>query len=400
MNLILRLYRSFVIGNIKEMDDEPDVDAWLRFLEKLPEPKDYLDVSFNKYRCRSFPFPLYKRFLLNLVSFPLAVKALCSLLRVKKPLPKPEASRLLIERKAGVDFTDIIPDELINSFEEVHVTLDSRAERERLSTKLSSEAAELLKAAVRRHPFHFYYIFWVARELSKNCAYIETHNPSAVAVYIEERNVAGPILRCLYETSGRKYVSFMHGEYLLRLVQGYMSFSEYYIWHEEYEHLFRDVLHCDIPVYTLYKPKKLTKKWHFEKDVPDYFCTYYFSAESRESICRLREVFEWLESRGKRCKVRPHPRYSQWDFIRKQFRDDQIEDTRQVSLEDSLRRTRYVIGLATTVLAEGYYEGKEIVVDDVSSPEKFANLEKRCFIVLKRPHMLLSELLRQIEEEK
>ncbi len=399
MSLLKRIYAKLLIGNIKEMDDEPDVDKWLAFLKTLPEPKDEVDEAYNKYRCRAYHYPAYKTFILNIGALPMAVLSYGCFFRKKRRLPSVREASLLVERKTDVDYADIFPSELAQSYDRVMEVVDSRNQKELLNVRLSLEAVQLYWKTVKRHPFSLYFQFWTARELSKHCSYISQYNPSATAVYIEERNIAGPLLRRLYESTGRQYISFMHGEYLLRLIQGYMSFSAYYIWDQEYENIFSEILHCHIGRYILYKPRKLEKKWHFEGIVPEYYCTYYFSAESKESIRKLSEVFAQLEKKGHKCKVRPHPRYSQWEIIRETFPADRIEDPRQVSIEQSLSSTRYVVGLATTVLAEGYYEGKEIVVDDITSLQKYANLEKRHFLVLKRPHLLLSNLLKDDEEK-
>lgn len=396
MSLISRLYRRFVIGNIKEMDDEPDVDKWLIFLSSLKQPNDFIDESYNKYLCREFHFPMYKNLLLNIVSIPMAIWAIMNLFGKKIKLPNVPQGKLLIEKKADVDYEDIIPESLINSYQHISVIEDIKNENSRNRLYFTDEAKKLFIQTIKRHPFHFYYLYWVARELSKQCKYLMDYNCASCVVYIEERNVAGPIINHLYESTGRKYISFMHGEYLLRLIQGYMSFSEYYIWDNDYEDMFRNVLKCNIGEYIIYKPQKLTKKWNFEDSVPRYLCTYYFSAESKESIKKLSEIFYLLNDKGYKCKVRPHPRYSQWNIIAESFPKEMIEQPKDISIEESLRDTKYVVGLATTVLAEGYYEGKEIVVDDISSPDKFMNLEKRHFIVLKRPHILFSELLESL----
>ena len=71
--------------------------------------------------------------------------------------------------------------------------------------------------------------------------------------------------------------------------------------------------------------------------------------------------------------------------------DSVIENPSEVSIESSLGRTKYVIGLATTVLSEAYVEGKTIVIDDLSDPDKFNNLSERKFLPLQRPHILFSE---------
>ena len=77
-----------------------------------------------------------------------------------------------------------------------------------------------------------------------------------------------------------------------------------------------------------------------------------------------------------------------------------IENPKEISIKESLSRTKYAVGLATTVLSEAYFEGRTVVIDDISSKEKFDNLERRNFICLRRPHFLLSELMAEIDKEK
>ena len=47
---IKEIYKSFIIGDIKNTEVEPDVDAWERFLASLPEPKDRFEEAYNKYQ--------------------------------------------------------------------------------------------------------------------------------------------------------------------------------------------------------------------------------------------------------------------------------------------------------------------------------------------------------------
>ena len=64
-------------------------------------------------------------------------------------------------------------------------------------------------------------------------------------------------------------------------------------------------------------------------------------------------------------------------------------------MEESLGRTRYAVGLSTTVHSEAYVEGRIPVIDDRTDPDKFRSLADREYIALKRPHRLLSELIEE-----
>ena len=214
------------------------------------------------------------------------------------------------------------------------------------------------------------------------------YNPESVFVYINERNIASPILTKMYEDEGRSFCSFMHGEYALQLIMAFMSFSKYYVWDKSYIEMFKEDLRCNIGEYIVYTPKKLQKKWHLEDTIPTYFCTYYFSGESKESVIKVAEALIRLNNHGKRCSVRLHPRY----LLHKKLLEDtiaetdiSIENAYELSIKDSLARTKYVVSLKSTVF------------DDISDKEHFDILSMQKFNVFNKPHLLFSELIRQVE---
>ena len=78
-----------------------------------------------------------------------------------------------------------------------------------------------------------------------------------------------------------------------------------------------------------------------------------------------------------------------------EFKDVLIEMQSEITLEQSLGNTAYVIGLATTVLFEAEVEGRKIVIDDISNKSLFNNLNARRFRLLSHEHLLLSELVQK-----
>ncbi len=387
MSFFGNIYGKLVTDDIKGQEHAVDVDQWKRFLASLPEPRDCIDESFNKYCCRMQYFPKWKRLLLNLLAAVFLATRLPVLFDQAEPLPKMRKSVLLVERRRALGYEDVIPDELRKAYwvcEEVK-------QGGMAGTSMCMEARLLFRSLCRRRPINFYFQLLVFKELTIHSDWLRSFNPEATAVYANERNVASPMLTQLYEESGRHYVSFMHGEYLLHLVQAYMRFSTYYVWSEHYVHMFSEELKCDRSQFVVYMPGKLKKKWHLEEVQPGFDYTYYFSAESRRSIECLAQLFSALEVRGLRCKVRPHPRYSHTEFIKDIFSHVIVEDPDVTTLEESLGDTRYAVGLATTVLTEAYVEGRGVVIDDLSSPELFEDARRRHAACLERGHLLLSE---------
>ena len=391
MGLIKKLYMKFVIGDLKNTEDVPDVAAWMRFLDSLPMPTDAVSQSYNKYLCRIQYIPKIKLLLLNIASFFALLLALPRLIRSGQPAEDTDADKLVVLMSDSVPYADVMPNELVARFDEV-------AYCEAPSFKIGNvtkRAKGAFAMCAKAHPFSFYYLYYVLKELSLHSELLRLHNARAVAVYANERNVAGPVLRMAYEDGGREFDSFMHGEYLLQLIQGYMSFTNYYVWDDSYKDMFENTLQCDFGSCITYTPGKLTKKWKLEDVEPEHFLTYYFSGESTESIKKLASIFNELEEKGKHCIVRPHPRYSHLDLIAQEFPPEMIEDARAVSIRDSFARAEYIVGLTSTVLFEAQVEGKKIAIDDCSNQAIFHSLQERRFRLLKNDHLLLSGLIQE-----
>lgn len=373
MSLISKIYKHFIIGSIKDTEAIPDVSEWMRFLSDLPEPEDAVERSYNKYRCRKWYISKYKLVLLNIAAFVRLVAALPNLIASKGSLPENEHDLLVVLRALDVDPDDVVPAMLLERFSR-SIVVDRPTFRIGMICK---EAAALYHDCVKRHPLSFYYQLLVLKELSLHTALLMRYNAKAVAVYVEERNLASPILTKLYEDSGRELDSFMHGEYQLQMIQAFMAFSNYYVWSDAYEEMFKKDLRCSFGGCHAYVPKKYSKIKCNSSSCTTRFCTYYFSGESERSVQKLAELYRELAKQGLRCVVRPHPRYSHNDLIAKVFSGEQIENPKKVRIETSLSESEYVIGLASTVLREAEIFGCKVVWDDVTDPECFTSFLQR-----------------------
>ena len=390
---IKTIYDKIVIGTIKNTEVTPKVEKWDEYLEKIGWDDNPLNESYRKHLCRMTYFSLPKKIVINFLS---VLYLLFSPYKVKENMTLDDDlqnnNALLIERKE-IPSSDIFPSILNESYEKVHMLYYDDTNKRILSKELRG----LYLSIKKKYYFHPYYLLQVKQGLAmlSNCLAYKPFD--ALVVYDSERDVSSPIITDYLEKKGKKYISFMHGEYLLQILQAHMSFSEYYIWNPIYADMFGNRLRCNIHVFTNYVPKKLQKKWDL-KEEPDHFLTYYLSGESTTTLKSLVPVFNKLENRGRVCKVRPHPRYSHLDLLNQLFDMDNIEDPRQTNIKDSLASTEYVVGLSTTVLSEAYAEGKEIIIDDVTDPPEYENLKKRYCISLQLPHKLLSDVISEIQE--
>ena len=231
----------------------------------------------------------------------------------------------------------------------------------------------------------------VLQKLGLFSNYLECYQPKAIAFYSCEREFSGPLQAMLCEKSGAEYISFMHGDYLSTLSFAFQRYSVYYVWDESYIKMFQD-LKCSSPM-PVYRPKKLKGiATVLKEEECEFFATYYFSDETRDEATKIHEVFEKFEKHGLRTKVRPHPRFSDLEMLKEVFCDIEIENPSECGLGESITKTLYTVGLNTTVLSEAFFSGKKVVMDDVSNIEAFNGLAERGYVMINRPHILLSEL--------
>ena len=396
MTFIKRIYHRLIFSNYVNHDIDPDVAEWRSFLNSLPRPKDDVDMSYNKYLCKRHMYDSTKLKIMEVLSFIAMIpgRILANLPPMGQSSERPVKGRLVFEALNHLDYHDIAPQELFDRYEDIII----RESCHKKFGRLNRDAQTIYKECARRYGTDSFFMFLSYKDLVKHSALIRKYNHAALSSYAIERNTASPIITMLYEKEGRKFISFQHGNYLLQMIQAYMKFSEYFTWDSAYIDMFVNDLKCEPGQFTLYTPGKLKKKWALETIEPEYFCTYYFSNESSSTIGELANILRGFEAAGKKCKVRLHPRWEVNNaIIREKFKGFLIEEARNVTMEQSLASTEYVIALASTVLDEALAEGRKVVIDDVTNPGKYRSLKERKYVVLQKEHLLLSELMREMQ---
>lgn len=387
--VFLEIYRKLTFNGILNFDREPpNVDEWRNFLNSIPEPKDDLEQSYAKYRARMHYFSAFYIVLAN-ISAIFAFIFSINIFSKKHPID-PIGDKFLLVKADTVHYNDIIPNDI---YETYGASFDINKPN-KSDWYLSNQAKNILKSSFKKYPFKFYFNFMLFKELAMYSTLVDRFKPNAIVTYVNERNIASPILTKLFEENGVEYISFMHGEYLLNLIQAYMKFSKFYVWDEHYIDMFENYLNCTIEEYPVYTPKKYSND-DIDNSNADYFITYYFGAESSERIKNSSEIFKALKANGFKCKIRPHPRRSNIEAIYEAFSDFEIENTEDISIEKSLSNTQHAVGLSSTVLSEALHGGVSVILDDISEPKRFKSLEDRKYILLESEHELLSNLIKR-----
>lgn len=364
------------------------------YLRKFGNPSDDFERSFYKYKC----FCEYCYFKRKWVLAIYNIGAMFLLPSVHKRLRVANKNASLIQKVDAVienvprlPNTDVMPGELQKIYKNVKEIEEIDYEKSLLSDK----GEEIYQELKKRYFFHFYFRMIVLQKLGQFSNYLTHYQPEIIAFYSCEREFSGPLQTLLCERSGAQYISFMHGDYLSTLSFAFLRYSIYYVWDESYVKMF-EKLRCASPM-PVYQPAKLRgtavaiKEGHCK-----FFATYYFSDETREEASTIYRIFNKFEQYGLKTKVRPHPRFSDIEMLKEVFSDIEIENPKNCEIAESITNSLYTVGLNTTVLSEAFFSGKKVVIDDVSNIEKYRSLDERGYVMIKRPHILLSELEKEL----
>lgn len=400
MDLMTKIYTAInnkILFSTKRKN--PSVGEMNEYLRSFSEPKNEFERSFYKYKCLIFcHYSIPQRILINTISF-FAIILLPLLFRIRgckydaKMSGYKPSNRLLRNAGRRIPIKDIFPYMLEKKYPEIA----EYGEISYLKLFMTKDAFNIFRKALSEHPISFHYLTVLLIRLSQACFFLNKYKPSCVVTYVCEREFSDPIITMYYESHSVEYHGYMHGDYLYTIEQAFMHYSKYWVWSEHYKNLF-EILRCEFEteIYTPMKYSGIVKPRHTIDDY-DYYATYYFNGdESEEAINVIKKTLIQLKKKGYKCKVRPHPRFSNADLIRKLFKDDfVVEDTSSVSIEESLECSYLTIALVSTVISQAYYSGKRIVMDDISDVERFRQLHERRYILVDNVDMLLSDLLKK-----
>lgn len=391
INLLKTIYAKFnnrqVINSEKKRPSRKEQDL---LLSKLNAGEDHFNNSYNKYKCVcSYHYNMGVLLLYNMASAILYYPLYFKLRGKKKGAKKEKCENLLVmKRGRGIGIDDIFPEPL----REQYTVVEDFMSYDRIY--LDKESEQVLKKARKRHPLSFHYNLVLMIRMANQCRIINEYDPAMICTYVCEREFSDPVLTLYSESNGVKYHGFMHGDFMYQIDHAFMQYSCYWVWDEHYKRMF-EKLKCTQPmiVYGPGKYKTIVEAKPLETDY-EYYATYYFSGETKGTIDGLKPIFDALRNCGKKCKLRPHPRFSNYEYIKQVFSEYFIENCRECSLKQSLETTFYCIAINSTVLSEAHYSGKKVVIDDMTDRNEYDKLRDKEYIMLDKADYLLSELLK------
>ena len=353
------------------------VDKQKQYIAHFPEPKDDFQRSYFQYKCQMRLNKPLVSFLLNIASLPLLIFLFFKC-----------GSRQNCPQKDSVFFSDgkpenIIPDVLRKDAGEIEVVNEKKG-------SLSNDDKKFIIRLWLKYPFSFQFIAKCLLKIQYYSYEIQKSHPKNIVV-CNEYSFTSSILTKYCEEQGVKHINVMHGEKLYYMRDSFFRFHECYVWDEHYKNLFVQ-MRAEPTQFVIAVPPSL--KFADEKsNFKTIDFTYYLGAERGLKLRTIVEAMERMRRSGKKVAIRPHPRYTDLNEIVKVASEIELEDCKKMTIEQSLRRTANAVSVYSTVLNQAYNNRIGIVIDDVSDKEKFNLLSERLYVMLKKPHKLLSQML-------
>jgi len=359
-----------------------DVDKQRKYIEKLGNPRDEIERSYFQYKCQMQFNGKGITFLLNLVSFPVAI------IYWFKYGKNGQVNQM--EPKSLVFFRDGKPENILpKSLKNKYDTIESNPVE---GTLLTEKDKKFIKKIIYRYPFSWQFILKCLIKIGRYSFAIEEYSSEAIAV-CAEYSFTSSVLTAYCKQRNIKHIDVMHGEKMYYMRDSFFKFDECYIWDEYYGKVLTS-MKADRNQFVVEVPASLK----FDEELPriqKYDYTYYLGAESEDVLKKIAKILEKLYKNGKRISIRPHPRYSNMDLVKKIFAFANVEDTKKISIEQSLLQSGAAISLYSTVLNQALCNSIPVIIDDMSNPVNFNKLRELGYICLYKEHELLSNVMRK-----
>lgn len=349
-----------------------------KFLESIKEPSDDLERSFAQYKCQMKLYGGIKKAFMNIAALPMIIYYLRSCGEVE------------CDRKTDAVFfkyglpENIIPVELKDAYREWVIVTENRE-------YLSKEGKHFFGRVRKKYPFSFLLQLKILIKIRLYDYEIKTHNPKAIVV-CSEYSFTSSAMTAYCNSRGIEHIDCMHGEKLFFIRDSFFRFDRCFVWDVYYKNLFKE-LRAEPDQFTVAVPPSLKFITGAEAETVDY--TYYLGREENDQLCRVIQSMVKLCEKGSRVAIRPHPRYTNIQELKKDVSDTdiEIEDCGSLSIEKSVLRTKHVVSVYSTVLNQAYHNGVPIVIDDITNPEHYGKLKTLKYIMFNKEHGLLSSVL-------
>lgn len=376
MSFLMRLRNWLNLKNSKVLLRSRNIMKEQRVLDRLGLARDIFERSYYQYQCQMAVEGILVRTIYNLISMPLFGFVIIYYW-VRGAIKTSQAEEhYSIIFDATEDIT-LLPEEESGKIGIVCFEGGCLKKTDWLFIKQN---------LIKRYPFSVYFI---TKNLIKMIQYRELmikYNPEKIIV-CNEYSFTSSFLTAFCHYNKIQHINIIHGEKVFNIRDAYFQFDKCYIWDSYYKSLFRK-LNVEEKQFIVSPPKKFLEM----KKEQNIDFIYYLQNESTKELYVIHDILLELQNQGYIVKYRPHPIYANKN-IKNIFGDLNGENPKEVSIEESISSTRNVISRYSTVLFQAFLNGIDVVIDDISIPQEYEKLKQLRYIMLNKPHKLLSQYI-------
>lgn len=358
-----------------------DVNKQKKYIARFREPIDDIERSFFQYKCQMKMKGIGFTILLNIFSFFMIIYYLNKL---KEYTDKTKCNQIhAIFFDNGIPH-NVVPNELLVEFKNIGYANNEDA------LNLNKEDRKFIYNLIRRYPLSYHFIFKCLLKVAMYSSRLSRNNLKAFIV-CSEYSFTSSVLTKYCEINKVQHINIMHGEKLFYMNDSFFHFNRCYIWENHYRKLFIN-LRAEPNQFIVAVPKSLKfgDNTLVEKE---YDFTYYLADECKDEMIIINKSLKKLSDKGHKIAIRPHPRYTDLKLAYNIFKDYDIENNKQITIENSILRTKNAISLYSTVLNQAYLNGVGVLIDDVKNYDNYCKLSELGYVRINEEHKVLSKIL-------
>ncbi len=376
---IVKFLRFLRKGDLQMFDVPQKVQQ--AYLESLPAPENDIQRSLNQFKCQCFFWTKWKVPLFNVVSlfvfFPALLLEWIRSLWIRPcnhydALSELKGMKEVVSEEVSSEYDIMFADWLVKGM------------------LRSSDLGFVMEVFLASFP-NTYFALKILLRVSQYSEVIYLYSPRAIVTH-GEFSFASSALTHYCDLRGVSHINVMHGEKLYHIYDSFFRFDKCYVWSEFYERLFLKMRAYEGQFVVRVPPSmKIDSEAH--KNVESYADYKYYLANFDDAeIASVVRSMEKLKKSGKSVRYRLHPRYLNLDLISKHTTADEIENPREVSILESVANCACAVGSYSTVLAQAYMSGKQVVMDDVTYKDRYEKLAEYDYWLASENCQRLSQL--------
>jgi hypothetical protein len=350
------------------------------YLDKLPEPKSLLHRSFLQYKSQKFYQNKTISFVKNSGAFFLLAPYVILLWFKGIFFNQNGINAKVVFVENGTK--NLIPKELQTRFSTIKgIPFNS-------NKYLRTSDLGIVINALFRHPGHFFFHLKNVFNLARYRYIVDYYTPETI-ICTSEYSFSSSLMTSFCEKNRITHINIMHGEKMFNIRDSFFKYHECFVWDNYYKDLFTN-LRASKDQFSIARPKSLHIKQK-EKNI-QYEYTYYLANENLENLINIRDNLERLKVDKAKIAIRPHPIYSNVELVTELFSEFVIQKS-SVSIADSIKISKNLVSLYSTVLLQGYFSNVNIIIDDTSNVNKYNRLKELDYILISKNTPKLSSII-------